>query len=61
MWFYSIRGTRNRPVKKSEAIYATSHKAMTAGTAHIKNNKAAIQRADDVYEIFTVTAGRPTA
>jgi len=61
MWFYSIRGTRNRSVKKSEAIYETSQKAMTAGTADIEKSKAAIQRADDVYEIFTVAVGRLTA
>jgi hypothetical protein len=61
MWFYSIRGTQNRSVKKSDAIYETSQKAMIAGTAQIKNNKAAIQRADDVYEIFTVTVGRLTS
>ena len=58
MWFYCIRGTRNRPVRQSEAIYETEHLAMTAGTEYLKINKPSIQRADDIHEIFTVTAAR---
>jgi hypothetical protein len=58
MWFYSIRGTGNRSVRQSQAIYETELLATTAGTEYLKINKPSIQRADDVNELFTVTAGR---
>ena len=58
MWFYSIHGTGNRSVLQSEAIYETEQLAQTAGTEYVKKSKTSIQRANDIYEIFTVTTGR---
>ena len=58
MWFYSIRGTRNRPVTQSEAIYETEQLAQTAGTEYLKKSKTSVQRVNDIGEIFTVTTGR---
>jgi hypothetical protein len=58
MWFFSIRGTGNRPVTQSEAIYESEQLAQTAGTEYLKKSKTSVQRANDIYEIFTVTTGR---
>ena len=58
MWFYSIRGSANRLVKKSDAIYATEQEAIAAGTEYLKSNKASVHRASDPNEIFSVMARR---
>ena len=58
MWFYGIRGTGNRSVRQSEAIFETEHLPLTAGKEYLKINRASFQRADDVREVFSVTTGR---
>jgi hypothetical protein len=54
-WFFDIRGTGNRSVKQSEAVYATDQEAQSAGTEFLKNNNASVMRPSDLNEVFTVT------
>lgn len=58
MWFYEIRGTGNRVVKRSEGEYNTEQEAIDAGTSYLKNNRSTVQRKDDPAEVFSVMAGR---
>jgi hypothetical protein len=57
-WFFSIRGTANRSVEESDAVYETEKEALAAGTEYLKNNKAAVMRPTDPNEFFSITAGR---
>jgi hypothetical protein len=57
-WFFDIRGTSNRSVKQSDAIYETESEAQAAGTEFLKKNKASVMRYNDPNEIFTITTGR---
>ncbi len=57
MWFYEIRGSRNRLVKRSDAIYATENDAISAGTDYLDKDKATVLTGA-VDEVFSVMAGR---
>jgi len=43
MWFYEIRGTGNRVVKR-DGQFATEAEAIAAGNAYLTNNKASVLR-----------------
>jgi hypothetical protein len=56
-WFYEIRGTGNRLVKR-DGQYNTEQEAISAGNAYLKNNRVSVQRKEDPNEVFTIMAGR---
>jgi hypothetical protein len=58
MWFYSIRGSGNRAVKQSEAIYNSEQEALRAGKQFLQNNKPSLVGPDDPHEVFSLTTGR---
>ena len=57
MWFYEIRGTGNRLVKR-DGRFTTEQEAIDAGNLYLKNNRAAVQRREDPNEVFSIMAGR---
>ena len=57
MWFYEIRGTNNRLVKR-DGRFATEQEAIDAGNSYLGNNRAAVQRREDPNELFSIMAGR---
>jgi hypothetical protein len=57
MWFYEIRGTGNRLVKR-DGQFRTEEDAIATGYAYLADNKAAILRRDDLDEVLSVIAGR---
>ncbi len=57
MWFYEIRGTENRLVRR-DGQFVTEEEAIAAGNAYLIYNKAAVLRKDDPTETFSIMAGR---
>jgi hypothetical protein len=57
MWFYEIRGTGNRLVKR-DGRFATEQEAIDAGNSYLTNNRASVQRKEDPSEVFSIMAGR---
>jgi hypothetical protein len=57
MWFYEIRGTGNRLVKR-DGRFMTEHEAIDAGNAYLTNNRSSVQRPEDPAEVFSIMAGR---
>jgi len=60
MWYYVIRGTGNRLVKR-DGHFETENEAIAAGRAYLENHRASVMRRDDPTEVFTVMAGRKEA
>ena len=58
MWFYEIRGTDNRLVKRSEPQFDTEQEAIDAGNSYLRNNRAAVQTRERPDEVFSIMAGR---
>jgi hypothetical protein len=57
MWFYEIRGTNNRLVKR-DGRFAAEQEAIDAGNSYLRNNRAVVQRTEDPNEVFSIMAGR---
>jgi hypothetical protein len=54
-WFFEIRGSGNRVVKRDGA-FNTKEQAIAVGTSYVQNNKENLLRPNDPEEIFIVMA-----
>ena len=57
MWFYEIRGTGNRLVRR-DGRFTTEQDAIDAGNAYLTNNRATVQRNENPTEVFSIMTGR---
>lgn len=57
MWYYEIRGTENRLVKRA-GRFITEQEAIDAGGSFLRNNQASVHRKEDPTEVFSIAAGR---
>jgi hypothetical protein len=60
LWFYEIRGSGNRLVKRG-GQFGTEQEAIAAGTAYLDSHKHSVIQANHPDELFTVMAGRAAA